>query len=1102
MKKKTLILVGFFVLLLSVQTKTFSQVNLDSGLVAYYPFNGNANDASGHNLNGNLLNGVQLTTDKYGNANSAYHFDGVDDFIQIPDNPSFNPTTGLTIALYFNPEQNGTQTLIGKIDYTGGVGTQFQVAMDFPLYPGVLFGVNPPSNDCAGVPLNGAYVNTTSPIGINQWYCVVATFDNGIQKIYLNGTLIQTTTASFNNLNQCLNAGIQIGSWWQGDPQRFKGKIDEVRIYGRAINQQEVSALCDLCNQPQGSLIGSAICSGNTGTLTFNSTVGTAPFSIQYSDGTTTFTQNNVQSGVPFNVATNPTITTTYVMKSLTDATACPRTIGFIQDTTKIIVSDCKAVCASSKCPLSNSLVINTGYDAATQTSLQPGQKDTNWIVTAMSDDLRNAFCNSNTSGPTQPSGVSVPPVSIGQPALAIQAFFQWPPTGTYVSCFPYNTIYTNVPTVDNYTNCTMGITRTFYVCSSSNEDVNFNLNLTTDNNTTGVIIDAGTANAITLYTGAAGLFTPVLINMTENLAPGLHTLTITGADYEDVTAGSYFNLPSGTISEWNPFGIALTGTISSANNIFVDNCPLQACNDLTGTLTGSSVCSGTQAFLTFNTLATSGPFTLKYTNGIDTITSTNVLANTPFNLSVTPNTNTKYILLSVKDSTNCPQTNIIGDTAIVIINPLPKAYLTGGNICIGDSAVLLFTATSGTSPFNIAYSANSNAYALIGLNNNSTFTIPYLLNDTTVVHLSSITDANGCSSSLDTSTTVNVVPLPQGGLTGNSACAGDSAGITFNATSGTGPFEVEISDGTNTTVYYDVLSGIPFHIAPLNQTTTVTLLSIIDKDGAGCTRSGGFTSPTATISVNPSPQIQFDPLTAICIQQSSFLITQASETTGIAGSGSFSGAGVDASGNFSPTNAGVGSHEITYTYTATNGCSSSDSSSITVNPTPVISAGVDIITCLGFPVQLNATGGSTYIWSPLTGLNNPSIRNPVATLDSTTTYIVLGTDSNGCYASDTITINVGKNGIAAFVVPNAFTPNGDGKNDCFGIRRWGGVTVVEFSIFNRWGQLVFTTKDPSDCWDGTLKGTPQPAGGYPYIIKAKTPCGDVTRTGIVILVR
>jgi gliding motility-associated-like protein len=114
----------------------------------------------------------------------------------------------------------------------------------------------------------------------------------------------------------------------------------------------------------------------------------------------------------------------------------------------------------------------------------------------------------------------------------------------------------------------------------------------------------------------------------------------------------------------------------------------------------------------------------------------------------------------------------------------------------------------------------------------------------------------------------------------------------------------------------------------------------------------------------------------------------------------------------------------------------------------------------------------------------------------------VQGTDQNGCHGYDSITVNVTTAGKATFEVPNAFTPNGDGLNDCFGIRRWGNVSVEEFSIYNRWGELIFTTRNPSQCWDGSYKGQPQETGGYPYIIKAKTFCGEITRKGVVMLIR
>ncbi len=236
----------FFLILLSgVYVVVHSQVNLGQGLIAYYPFNGNANDISGNGNNGIPLNGIQPASDRFGAANSAYYFDGVNDYIRIPYAPGMNPSNAISVALYFTSEQSSVQTLVGKISYTDGIGTQFQVAMNFNPYPGVLFGLNPPATGCNGqITLNSNYVNTGSTIPQNQWHCLVATFENGIQKIYLDGVLMQTDNTGFNVLNQCTNSDIQIGSWWSFDPQWFKGKIDDVRIYNRALNVAEVNSLC------------------------------------------------------------------------------------------------------------------------------------------------------------------------------------------------------------------------------------------------------------------------------------------------------------------------------------------------------------------------------------------------------------------------------------------------------------------------------------------------------------------------------------------------------------------------------------------------------------------------------------------------------------------------------------------------------------------------------------------------------------------------------------------------------------------------------------------------------------------------------------------
>jgi gliding motility-associated-like protein len=173
------------------------------------------------------------------------------------------------------------------------------------------------------------------------------------------------------------------------------------------------------------------------------------------------------------------------------------------------------------------------------------------------------------------------------------------------------------------------------------------------------------------------------------------------------------------------------------------------------------------------------------------------------------------------------------------------------------------------------------------------------------------------------------------------------------------------------------------------------------------------------------------------------------------------------------------------------------------VNENPVIKASkTNDIDCLTGISHLNATGGLYYEWSPANGLDNPKIPNPVAAVDTTTTFTVAAVDANNCVSSDTVTVLVTSRGKVLFVLPNAFTPNNDGHNDCFGIKNWGNVNIEEFSIFNRWGQRIFDTKNPGACWDGTCGGETQPAGGYTYIIKANSFCGHLEKQGVVLLIR
>lgn len=194
---------------------------------------------------------------------------------------------------------------------------------------------------------------------------------------------------------------------------------------------------------------------------------------------------------------------------------------------------------------------------------------------------------------------------------------------------------------------------------------------------------------------------------------------------------------------------------------------------------------------------------------------------------------------------------------------------------------------------------------------------------------------------------------------------------------------------------------------------------------------------------------------------------------------------------------------EYYVTGTSTNNCTAKDTVLVTVNPLPkVIASKSNDIGCASDKSTLNATGARSYSWAPAINLSDPFIANPVASPTDTTQYIVTGTDVNGCVNKDSVTINVSKTGQSLYLMPTAFTPNGDGINDCYGIRFWGAIQQLDFSIYNRWGERIFHTNSPSECWNGIYKGIKQDPGVFVYVIKAVTNCGKANRKGTFALIR
>ena len=176
---------------------------------------------------------------------------------------------------------------------------------------------------------------------------------------------------------------------------------------------------------------------------------------------------------------------------------------------------------------------------------------------------------------------------------------------------------------------------------------------------------------------------------------------------------------------------------------------------------------------------------------------------------------------------------------------------------------------------------------------------------------------------------------------------------------------------------------------------------------------------------------------------------------------------------------------------------------SITFNTAPEVFAGKDTVINPGSTVQLNPSITGTimsYQWIPATGLNNSSIPRALATPVVSTTYQLTVVSGDGCSASSKLNILVYR----PLRMPGAFTPNGDGKNDVFRIPPSTPQKLINFAVYDRWGNNVFATTNTNIGWDGNFKNQRQPAGTYVWEIQYYDLLSGKPETakGTVMLIR
>jgi gliding motility-associated-like protein len=184
-------------------------------------------------------------------------------------------------------------------------------------------------------------------------------------------------------------------------------------------------------------------------------------------------------------------------------------------------------------------------------------------------------------------------------------------------------------------------------------------------------------------------------------------------------------------------------------------------------------------------------------------------------------------------------------------------------------------------------------------------------------------------------------------------------------------------------------------------------------------------------------------------------------------------------------------------------GCVDTDTINIQFVNSSITATATSSSILLGDTVQLSATGGQSYIWSPDEGLSCGSCDSPFASPSETTTYIVTSIDSFGCRAADTLIVEVDIR-CSEVVVPTIFSPNGTGPqaNETFCIFS-DCVEQFKLLIFNRWGEKIFESEDISQCWDGTFKGIEAATGPYAFNLYIKKLDDTiVSKSGTVTLVR
>ena len=571
--------------------------------------------------------------------------------------------------------------------------------------------------------------------------------------------------------------------------------------------------------------------------------------------------------------------------------------------------------------------------------------------------------------------------------------------------------------------------------------------------------------------------------------SPTFTTNTLSNADIVKVFMTSALSCATGSPATSNSISMTVSQAGAAAVNIIS---------------TGTSICSGTS--VTFTATPTNGGGTPTFQWQINGV---NAGANLP-TFSSNTLANGDIIKVIMTSSSSCATGSPITSNTItmsVTQSLVPSVSISGNTTTICAGSGVIFTATSTNGGINPGYQWQVNG---VNTGSNSPVFLTSLLNNGDIVNcmLTSnypcVTTPTALSNSLQI--IVNTQVIPSVIITASSTTICTATTVTFTAIPINGGLTPAfqwringINTGSNSASFVtnaiangDLVSCIITNLNSCSPITTAVSNNILMTVSATA-------APSLSIIATANDICPYTPITFTAIPLN----------PGTPRSFQWKLNGTNVGSNipsYSGTNFANGDKINCIMNTAT-GCSASpftysDTIKMIIRPVPVIAFNpANPTIASGSAVQINTsvTGNPlSFLWTPVSGLNNPSIQNPIAGPLVTTVYNLKVVDVNTCYADKDITVTIFKD----IYIPNSFTPDGNNINDVFRIPAGTTFSLKSFSIFDRYGNMVFNTTDINKGWDGNFKGVKSPNGCYVYLIRGSDSKGEVILNGTVLIFR